>query len=246
MVPVGDLFNHHNPPAIEWAWGSLNDMSGIMYTAVSDIPKDSPATYSYGNKSNYQLLYQYGFVDQKNSVRITPTVATVSIAEDDPLRELKRGILGDDESFKITIRAEFEHPMTQEAISILRIILFDDEDNIEAFKKHAAEYANTKMVPPICNRCELRTLRRLVSLVEERIQRYPGTYRGDQQIYLQKDLPVNQKNAYHVTLAERAEMMNLVIDVNRIIDLLGETKEYFRQVVRKPSPTLITIYDVLN
>ena len=40
--------------------------------------------------------------------------------------------------------------------------------------------------------------------------------------------------------------MNLTIDLNRIIDLLGETKEYFRQVVRKPSPTLITIYDVLN
>ena len=53
MVPVGDLFNHHNPPAIEWAWGSYDEMSGIMYTAVSDIPKDSPATYSYGSKSNY-------------------------------------------------------------------------------------------------------------------------------------------------------------------------------------------------
>ena len=70
--------------------------------------------------------------------------------------------------------------MTQEAISILRIILFDDMDQIEAFKKHAAEYANTKLVPPICNRCELKTLRRLVSLIEEKIQRYPGTYRGDQ------------------------------------------------------------------
>ena len=54
------------------------------------------------------------------------------------------------------------------------------------------------------------------------------------------------KNAYHVTLGERAEIMNLVSDTNRIIDLLHETKEYFRQVVRKPSPTLITIYDVLN
>ena len=246
MIPVGDLFNHHNPPAIEWAWGSLGDLSGVYYTAIEDIPKDSPATYSYGSKSNYQLLSQYGFVDLKNTVRITPTVATVSIAEDDPLRDLKRSILGDAESFQITIRAEFEHPMTQDAISILRVILFDDEDNIETFKRHAAEFATTGLVPPICNSCETKTLRKLVSLCNEKIARYPGTFQGDQQIYLQKGLPVNQKNAYHVTLSERAEIMNLIQDTNRIIELLGETKEYFRQVIRKPSPTLITIYDVLN
>ena len=83
----------------------------MFYTALNDIPKDSPATYSYGSKSNYQLLSQYGFVDLKNAIGITPVIATVSISEDDPLKELKREVLGYDESFKLTIRKEFEHPM---------------------------------------------------------------------------------------------------------------------------------------
>ena len=40
MVPVGDLFNHHNPPGIEWAWGRhKNGLTGVFYTAIDDIAK---------------------------------------------------------------------------------------------------------------------------------------------------------------------------------------------------------------
>ena len=57
MVPIGDLFNHDNPPDIEWKYQAMEDgRRGVFYHATQDISKGDSVNISYGNKANVDLL----------------------------------------------------------------------------------------------------------------------------------------------------------------------------------------------
>ena len=74
LVPIGDFFNHRNRYVVEWTYGEIQNgeggpsKSGLIYTAVTDIMAGEQVTASYGAKSNFRLLSQYGFIDPFNKI----------------------------------------------------------------------------------------------------------------------------------------------------------------------------------
>ena len=74
LVPIGDFFNHRNRYVVEWTFGELQNGKsgpskyGLIFNAITDIMAGEQVTASYGPKSNFRLLSQYGFVDPFNKI----------------------------------------------------------------------------------------------------------------------------------------------------------------------------------
>ena len=223
MIPVGDLFNHHNPPAIEWAWGSYHTgQSGVFYTAIEDIEKGKQATYSYGTKSNYHLLAQYGFIDLHNPIKHPVFLKHVNVLENDPLRDAKLDFFGDNKDFQIQIKAEYANMYTQDSLSILRVIFFDEVENVD--KLMSFKDAEKKHVPPLSNRSEMRVLHHLIGFCHEKLSGYTRTFQGDLDLFNRNDQTTNHRNALHITLAEKVELLGLIEHIKKIMDLLQGSK----------------------
>lgn len=63
----------------------------------------------------------------------------------------------------------FESVQVQETLSVLRVIFFDDEENIDMLMSHKETFATTKHVPVLSNRSELKALHELIKLCYRKI-----------------------------------------------------------------------------
>ena len=79
-------------------------------------------------KSNFQLLFYYGFIDPDND-EVTSNVLFVILNEDDPMFDLKKEILGSK-----SIRVFSKAVPSNEAFSIFRIAFFDDLDSLKSLE----------------------------------------------------------------------------------------------------------------
>ena len=61
--------------------------------ARNNIEKGQQVYDSYGAKSNFELLSDYGFIDSSNKV-VTSSMLDVELDEGDPIFALKKEILG--------------------------------------------------------------------------------------------------------------------------------------------------------
>lgn len=180
MVPIGDNFNHRSKFNVEWGYGNngLGD-SGVIFNALEKIPKGEQIYTSYGTKSNFQLLTQYGFVEKHNHVKQPLFLRHIAVFENDPNKDLKLEFLNKAPHFQLMINENIDAKQTQEALSVLRVIYFDDIENVHKLMGQVDRYNQMKHVAPISNRAELKVLHELIKLCHIRLGEYPRTIQGD-------------------------------------------------------------------
>ena len=95
---------------VDYEWGRVprgpeepeyveEEKSGIIFKATKDITKGKPVTSTYGNKSNFQLLTQFGFTNTNNPIRQQVFLRHVEVIPHDPLAEKKKEFFGEKEYF---------------------------------------------------------------------------------------------------------------------------------------------------
>lgn len=60
MVPLADMLNHNRPPDAIWTYD--DSIQGFKMTAARNIKKGQEIFDSYGEKSSYEFLLDYGFI----------------------------------------------------------------------------------------------------------------------------------------------------------------------------------------
>ena len=136
LVPFGDLINHSNPPHVSWGWEADEEgRKGWFGRANRDIMRGENVYISYGNKSNYNLLLDYGFLIPENKASLS-NILRLKLNTDDPLFEVKKEILGSG-----NIDVFLKTKPSPEALSIFRIAFFDDTDNLQQLKDIKDVYA---------------------------------------------------------------------------------------------------------
>jgi hypothetical protein len=65
VVPICDLYNFH-PEKVNIKWYYNRDVNRFVIEAIKDISKDEEIYLNYGDKSNDDLLFYYGFTIENN------------------------------------------------------------------------------------------------------------------------------------------------------------------------------------
>ena len=164
MVPFGELFNHRNPPDVVWFFEEEEGKQGFFIKALRNVDKGSQMYDSYGKKSNTDLLLAYGFIQPGNTVE-NPVRLNLTAKTGDPIFELKRDIMGDEISqLKLRVSSQISSKYGKNALSILRILMFDMNENFEQLSSIKELYQRDKFVPPLSMRNELMAMQELSKL----------------------------------------------------------------------------------
>ena len=81
LVPIADLLNHKKRPQTEWTFNV--ELNAFTLTATSDIPSNTPVYDSYGDKSNFEFLLNFGFTtdDGRKNLHFTITKDDLHLAD---------------------------------------------------------------------------------------------------------------------------------------------------------------------
>ena len=81
LVPIADLLNHKKRPQTEWTFNV--ELNAFTLTATKAITIDSPIYDSYGDKSNFEFLLNFGFTtyDGKKNIHFTITKDDLQLAD---------------------------------------------------------------------------------------------------------------------------------------------------------------------
>ena len=90
------------------------------------------------------MLAQYGFIDNFNPVMQPVFLKQVKVADSDPLKAAKMEFLGENfKEYGVLIKVEFDNLYTQQSLSVLRVIFFDEVENIDKLMSYKESYAET-------------------------------------------------------------------------------------------------------
>ena len=73
----------------------------------------------------------------------------VNIPKNDFLIELKQAALGSQAAFKIKSHDSFMSPTVQQSLSILRVILYNEHENLDRLSDLAGAFDREKYIPPM-------------------------------------------------------------------------------------------------
>ena len=85
--------------------------------------------------------------------------------------------------YGVQIKAEFENLYTQDSISFLRVVFFDETDNVDKLMSYKDSFAETKHVPALSSRSELKVLHQLIVMCQKKLAGYTRTFQGDVDIF---------------------------------------------------------------
>ncbi len=90
LVPIADLLNHKKKPQTEWTFNVA--LNAFTLTATQRISANSPVYDSYGDKSNFEFLLNFGFTshDGRQKLHFSITKDDLQLA-DEPLWAAKFG-----------------------------------------------------------------------------------------------------------------------------------------------------------
>ena len=72
----------------------------------------------------------------------------VSVPKNDLLVQLKQAVLGSQATFKIKSHTSFMSPTVQQSLSVLRVILYNENSNLEPLSLMEGVFERDKYVPP--------------------------------------------------------------------------------------------------
>ena len=89
LVPFADLLNHRRPRQTQWFFDDEKD--AFIVQAVEDINIGQEIFDSYGKKTNYRFLLNYGFTLENNDMGEYPL--TINFNNEYPLYNMKKNYI---------------------------------------------------------------------------------------------------------------------------------------------------------
>ena len=179
MVPFLDLFNFSNDRNVMWKYENRGGRNGYYVYAIKDIKRGEELFNSVNGMNNHALMKIYGYNDIENPNPI-PVKINLSLPYPDPLFRLKKAVLGADDAqtgLIIFPTLDFSSDAVKDALSILRVVTFDDVEN-----KQYIQNADIKLQQPRNNsyrpfdcRSEAKMMKEFKRLCEKKLEEYPRT-----------------------------------------------------------------------
>eukprot|EP00943_MAST-04B_sp_MAST-4B-sp1_P007629 g7629.t1 len=115
LAPVADLLNHKKKPQTEWTFNVA--LNAFSLTATQRISINSPIYDSYGDKSNFEFLLNFGFTshDGKQKLHFSITKDDLQLA-DEPIWAAKFGNLNSNNNNNQDYRRK--HEMTNFVVNL--------------------------------------------------------------------------------------------------------------------------------
>ena len=99
----------------------------------------------------------------------------VNVPKSDVLAQLKQAVLGSQPTFKIKSHNSFMSPTVQQSLSVLRVILYNENQNLEPLSLLEGAFEKDKYVPPFSKKQEIRVLLEMARLLRKKLSEYPRT-----------------------------------------------------------------------
>ena len=144
------------------------------------------------------------------------------------------------------LRESFERKITQETLSVLRVVFFDEFDNVDLLTRHKEQYQNNGYIPPVSNRNELKVLNEMIKMIQLKLAEYPRTLEGDVDQFKREDLTTNNRNALHIIMGEKQILLELVESLKGLMDLMLGTKEEFNKLIPDPDELMQAVFNVIE
>jgi histone-lysine N-methyltransferase SETD3 len=188
LVPLADMINDGRPWDVHW------DMTegGTHFQLKSKgfVAEGQELRTSYGDKSNLQLLLQYGFVHEENPY--DEVMLFLGLPLEDPLAAQKQRVLGLTAPFELrpyTLSLTDDAKLLEEMFSFLRVAHADAEE----LATLAAARGGT----------EQKIIDAFVTLCEEQLAAYETTLAEDERILQEEKLSRNARNCILVRRGEK-------------------------------------------
>ena len=125
------------------------------------------------------MLLLYGFMDNYDlGSKDSYLLLSMEIKKNSLLFDTKMKIFSNENP----VGTYFGWVPTPPSLSMLRIALFDDINNIGQFNRAIESYeifSDTKTVPPFSSRNERNVMIQLIRMCQEKLAGYPRTLKGD-------------------------------------------------------------------
>ena len=233
LVPFADLLNHRRPRQTQWFFDDEKD--AFIVQAVEDINIGQEIFDSYGKKTNYRFLLNYGFTLENKDMGEYPL--TINFNNEYPLYNMKKNFFKNKYDFIRTfnLNNNFQESQILELISYLRFLLYEENIN-DLFKKILSnrkalneEIAiNYYFFYPINKDMEIKVLSHLKYLCEKELGKYPTTILQDQKIYKEnknkKDFNFNYRNCLLLLISEKSVLIYYIQFCDYCLQLLKSKK----------------------
>jgi hypothetical protein len=175
LAPLADLLNHGKSNA---DWSFDDKRQAFLVTSDANIEAGHEILFSYGSKSNAQLLHSYGFVLELNANPSTGIVYnTLHLdAKNMPLlhdmyRNTKERRLGGliNQPTEFTITINYATPTTRHVFSYYRFAHASSTSELNSCPKEINEET---IIAPLSSRNEISVLTTLARLAQNALTRY--------------------------------------------------------------------------
>ena len=233
LVPFADLLNHRRPRQTQWFFD--DEKNSFVVQAVEEIGEGQEIFDSYGKKTNYRFLLNYGFALENNDMGEYPL--TIVFNNEYPLFNMKKKFFKNKYDFikSFNLNNNFQESQILELISYLRFLLYDENIN-DLFKKILTAKMtvndeisiNYYFFYPINKAMEIKVLNHLKFLCEKALEKYPTTIEQDKKVYKEnknkKDFNFNYRNCLLLLISEKNVLLYYIQFCDYCLKLLNSKK----------------------
>jgi histone-lysine N-methyltransferase SETD3 len=199
LVPLADMINDGRP--WDTHWGLSADGTHFDLRSLSPVPRGQELRTSYGNKSNFRLLLQYGFVHEQNAHNEVSLL--FNLAGEDPFGAEKQQLMGfgsplEMRTFKLQLK--FDNEMLKDMFSFLRIIHAEAE---EMALLRGAPDPRVRAKAILSTKNEQKLIPAFVAACEERLKAYETSVEEDERLLKEGKLSTNERNCVVMRLGEK-------------------------------------------
>ena len=170
LVPVGDMMDHGRPSKASWRFDEVE--KGFVTETVEGMRRGEEVSISYGRKTNYQFLFNYGFVLPNNDISEYPL--HISLNPNDPFYPQKLHLLENKHNYPILLVNDTKNRNFSTIFSIFRLLECFDSLKIAEISQKSLEFP--PKIPPISKNNEISAIRRLLSTISPKIQNYSSDF----------------------------------------------------------------------
>lgn len=188
LVPLADMINDGKPWDVHWEMTERG--THFQLKSKGAVARGQELRTSYGDKSNLQLLLQYGFVHEENPY--DEVMLFLGLPLEDPLAAQKQRVLGLTGPFELrsyTLSLPVDARLMEEMFSFLRVAHADAE---ELATLTAAPGGNAQKI-----------IDAFVALCEEQLAGYETTLAEDEQLLREAKLSRNARSCILVRRGEK-------------------------------------------
>ena len=122
-------------------------------------------------------------------------------------------------------------PTVQQSLSILRVILYNEHENLDRLSDLAGAFDRDKYIPPMTKKQEIRVLLEMSRLLRKKLSEYPRTISGDIALVRTGKMSQVELDILHITIMEKVQLRDLMETCESIVSLaLIDKEEALRRI----------------